>query len=370
MIVRLLSELAKMSKLLRRYPAESLVRPEAFTRLGTMRVSSGPVRVIAFEMVADRFYFLLFGAVVAHMASLVRLRADIAVVRAVNGAVGTSWIAHVKRSAPIVALWTQPWIRAYGPLVDGVAYRAASWATPLRNLADWRRSLELWRQLQVSGEQPSLFIDGIQVADLIVDSYLRFKPAIAFDVQDPFVRRLIWQAAREIRWAGDYFDEHLPSCYLTSYTTYLEHGLASRVALNRGVPVWSFGSLSRFAKRLSVVDPYQAPECSEYRRNFAALDRQKERLDEARVQLESRLSGGIDAATSYMRRSAYGGEEVTLPEGLAGAAVIFLHDFFDSPHIYPDLVFCDFWRWICFTIDTLEGNETSFSSSPIQTRFR
>ncbi len=364
MISSLLRELAKLSRLLRRYPPEPLVRPQVFMRLGTQCVDSGPLHIIAFQSVSDRFYFLLFGAIVARMASKVRLRADVVVVRAVNSAVGTSWISNAKRSALVVALCTQPWVRAYGSLISGVAYRSASWENPFRNLADWRRSLGLWRQLQASGETPSLLIDGVQVADLIVDSYLRFKPALTFDAQDPFVRRLIWQATMDIRRAGAYFDRNHPCCYLTSYTTYLEHGLATRVALNRGVPVWSFGSLARFAKRLSLVDPYQSPDCSTYRENFAALDCKKERLDEARTQLEIRLSGGVDAATSYMRRSAYGGEDVALPDGLAGAAVIFLHDFFDSPHLYPNLVFCDFWRWICFTIETLESAGVCFFIKP------
>jgi hypothetical protein len=44
-----------------------------------------------------------------------------------------------------------------------------------------------------------------------------------------------------------------------------------------------------------------------------------------------------------------------VPDGVAGAVVVFLHDFFDSPHVYADLVFEDFWQWICCTIDTLQA---------------
>jgi hypothetical protein len=165
----------------------------------------------------------------------VRLRADVVVVRAVSGAIGTNWLAGVKRSAPVVGLWTQPWLRAYGRLIAGVAYRAASWATPVRDLAAWRRSRSMWLQLQASGETPSLLIDGIEVADLIIDSYLRFKPALSFDAQDPFVRRLVWQAAREVHRAGAYFDRQRPCCYLTSYTTYLEHGRSGRSAAWRAL---------------------------------------------------------------------------------------------------------------------------------------
>src|SRR6185503_5145771 len=47
-----------------------------------------------------------------------------------------------------------------------------------------------------------------------------------------------------------------------------------------------------------------------------------------------------------------------------GAVVVFLHDFYDSPHIYADLVFPDFWEWICFTIETLRAAGIRFLLKP------
>lgn len=46
------------------------------------------------------------------------------------------------------------------------------------------------------------------------------------------------------------------------------------------------------------------------------------------------------------------------------AVVVFLHDFFDSPHIYAHLVFDDFWQWICFTIQTLTDAGIPFFVKP------
>ncbi len=255
-------------------------------------------------------------------------------------------------------------MRAYGDLIDGVAYRCATWAHPFADLLDWFRSGPLWRRLRQQGDALSLKIDGIEVADLLVDSYLRFKPAPQFDVGNPFVRRLVWQALRDVRQAQAYFGRRKPHWYLTSYTTYLEHGIPARVALNRGVDVWSFGNLNGFAKRLTQTDNFHTQNFADYRAGFEALDQQEEKLGAARQQLENRLSGGIDAATSYMRKSAYGQTPVELPSGLNGAVVIFLHDFYDSPHIYPDLVFQDFWRWVCFTVEVLQKSGTRFFLKP------
>tara|TARA_E500000318_G_scaffold72906_1_gene67496 strand:- start:13286 stop:14890 length:1605 start_codon:yes stop_codon:yes gene_type:complete len=355
--------LGKVGRLFSRYPDEAGVRPQSFDGMRMPPTEAGGA-LLSFQSVPDKFYFLLFGAIRARLEAHTVMRSEMVVVRAVSGAVGTGWLAELKRSAPVAWLWSNPWVRAYGDLIDGVAYRCATWAYPFRDLMDWFRSRPLWLQLQQQEESLSLAIDGIEVADLLVDSYLRFKPSPEFDVKDPFVRRLVWQAMRDVRQAQAYFGRRKPRWYLTSYTTYLEHGIPARVALRHGVEVWSFGNLNSFCKRLTQADNFHTQNFAQYRSGFEALDRQEERLGAARQQLENRLSGVIDAATSYMRQSAYGQSHVDLPHGLDGAVVIFLHDFYDSPHVYPDLLFPDFWRWVCFTIEVLKKSGVRFFLKP------
>lgn len=361
---KVLTMLGKVGRLFSRYPDEPAVRPQSFNgmRMPTSAEASGVL--LSFQSVPDKFYFLLFGAIRARLEAHTVIRSELVIVRAVSGAVGVGWLAELKRSAPMAWLWSNPWVRAYGDLIDVVAYRCATWAYPFRDLMDRFRSKSLWLQLQQQKEALSLKIDGIEVADLLVDSYLRFKPSPEFDVKDPFVRRLVWQALRDVRQAQAYFGRRKPRWYLTSYTTYLEHGIPVRVALRQGVDVWSFGNLNSFGKRLTQADDFHTQNFAGYRAGFEALDRKEERLDAARQQLESRLSGGIDIATSYMRQSAYGQTQVELPSGLDGAVVIFLHDFYDSPHVYPDLVFPDFWRWVCFTVEVLQHSGTGFFVKP------
>jgi hypothetical protein len=352
-----------LRRLFARYPADEVgVSPRAWAQLAQPGIHGTCSEVLVFQSVSDKFYFLLFGAFRARMAA----RADLVVVRSISGAVGSDCSAELKRSALVAWLWSGSWIRAYGPAIDGVAYRSATWRHPVADTRDWIRARALWMnmQAQAGGENYTLQVDGIEVADLVISSYLRFKPAPHFSTSDPFVRRLIWQALRDVRQAHAYFGRVKPRWYLTSYTTYLEHGLPARVALQHGVDVWSFGNLNRFGKQLTLSDTYQTVNSSRYREDFEALGPASELLEAARVQLEKRLSGGIDAATSYMRRSAYGASGEPVPTGLDGAVVVFLHDFYDSPHVYPDLIFDDFWQWICFTIETLQAQGTSFFLKP------
>jgi hypothetical protein len=354
----------KVKQLFSRYPDEPGVRPQSFTGMRNTPPEGTGGELLSIQSVPDKFYFLLFGAICACLGARVAVRTELVIVRAVSGAVGTGLRAELKRSAPVAWLLTSRWVRAYGDLIAGVAYRCATWTHPFRDLMDWFRSGPLWRQLQQQREALSLKIDGIEVADLLVDSYLRFKPSPEFDVKDPFVRRLVWQALRDVRQAQGYFGKHQPRWYLTSYTTYLEHGIPARVALRQGVEVWSFGNLNYFGKKLSLADDFHTQNFASYRTGFEALDDRDKRLSVARQHLEGRLSGEIDAATSYMRKSAYAQLDVEPPAGLDGAVVIFLHDFYDSPHVYPDLVFQDFWCWVNFTIRILQMTGVHFFLKP------
>lgn len=356
--------LGKVRQMLSRYPDDPVVRPRSFKGVRRSTQTRECSALLAFQCVPDKFYFLLFGAIRAQLATRVNVRAELVIVQAVSGAVGMGLWAELKRSALVAWLWCSRWARAYGDLIDGIAYRCATWAYPFLDLLDWFRSRTLWLQLQTQGQALSLMIDGIDVTDLLTDSYLRFKPSPEFDVTDPFVRRLVWQALRDVRQAHAYFGKYKPRWYLTSYATYLEHGIPVRVALSHGVEVWSFGNLNGFGKRLTQEDVFHTQNFAGYKEEFEVLDQQEKRLEDARQQLERRLSGGIDVAISYMRRSAYGQNDTDLPPGLDGAVVVFLHDFYDSPNIYPGMVFSDFWRWVCFTVDVLQSSNTLFFIKP------
>lgn len=337
--------------LFHRYPRIGWLKPEREFGAGRALKPSGGA-VLAVQATSSSFFVLLF----RHLIEVVQHRHPVAaegvVVRSINAAIGTGWVAHLKRSFILSHLYMRPWLHAFGGALRGVAYRSAAPA-PWSDLVDSVRAHALWKQAIRKGDLDDLTVAGICVGDLIVDSCLRFTPTAEFDVARPFVRTVIWQALRDVRKADLYFGQRRVKAYLTSHTTYLEHGIATRAALKHGVAVWSFGSLSVTGKRLSPDDAFHTPNADDYRRCFEALPNQDELLAEAERQLNHRLSGGVDPATSYMRQSAYAQSNVPVPEGLNGAVVIFLHDFYDSPHVYADLVFRDFWRWVCFTIDTL-----------------
>jgi hypothetical protein len=318
---------------------------------------------VAVECVEHPLYCALFASLCDEMRRVASTRVELIVVRSINAAVGTGVLHSVMRSA-LVGYWvSRQWIRAFRGVADGVGYRSRSLTHPLADLLDFWRSRTIWRQSRDRATFAQLQINGIQVGDLIIDSYVRFRPNASFQPQDRFTRLLIWQAFRDVRRASAYFRKRQPLMYLTSYSAYIEHGIPVRVALWHGVKVVSFGSLARFSKQLSRRDWFHTPDTHDYKSRFEQLDRQEERLSEAEQRLNIRLCGGIDAVTSYMRVSAYRDTSQAVPP-VAGATVLFLHDFYDSLHVYPEVVFHDFWSWACFTIDVLRASGQRFFVKP------
>ena len=124
------------------------------------------------------------------------------------------------------------WIRAARPWIRHVAYRSLVFrqSDSLTSPTEFR-SRALWRAQRGKTDGFAAVIDGVPVTDLVIDSYLRFRPSPRFDAADPFVLTLIRQAHRDVRRARRYFQRRRPAAYLTSYSTYLEHGIAVRVAL-------------------------------------------------------------------------------------------------------------------------------------------
>jgi len=307
--------------------------------------------IVLVEGVEDPYYYMLFGTICEGLQSRRQSRVEVHMFATLRVGMADSASGLLPALFPLQRLLADRWVRLYRRFVDGVGYRGQSF-DPVGDIVDLVRSVKQWRVIRQGGGVRGLEIDGVPVGDLLNDTYLRFRPSPKLNVDDRFLLFILWNAYRGVRRAQRYFRDKRPQLYLTSYTTYLQHGIPARVALMEGIPVISFGNFQEFAKRLSRDDWFHTRNPDEYRREFERLTDKQTYLAEADRQLTLRLSGGIDSATAYMANSAYHATTDDVPD-VRGAVVVFLHDFYDSPHVYRDLVFSDFWQWICFTLDTL-----------------
>ncbi len=322
-----------------------------------------PSFCVAVQAPHDVLFFGLFAALISDLRKHVTVDGYLLLVNSINFAIGTGLKQSFLRSFPYAFLVNSQWIRANHDFVDKVGYCSQSLRHPIGDLIDWFRAEHFWKLMQSSRDPAKLTVNDILIGDVVIDTYLRIKPSPKFEIKDSFVKKIIWQSLRDLRRSHSFFSMKRPAIYLTSYSTYIEHGIAVRVALKFGVKVHVYANPHVFGRILNSRHYFHTPETSDYRKIFNSLTNQSDRLVLAEQSLNSRLSGKIDTATSYMRLSAYAESDEAVPD-VAGDVIVFLHDFYDSPHIYANLVFTDFWTWIVFTIETLKTAGISFWIKP------
>jgi len=360
----------KLLRLFRWLPkSEGSIQIMNYLRLDARRRKLKPNNPkIVVQCIPDTVYYGLMAVLIADISKRWNVKADLLIVRSVNAAFGFSFLSEIKRSALICYVYMWQWIRLYSGLWSQVAYWSSSWAHPLIDLLSLFKSYKTWKAWKSKDSVLGELVEGVYVGDLVIDSYLRFKPSPMFDVHDVFVWRLLWQVYRDIYRSSKYFHEVKPLAYFTSYSTYIDHGIAARVALKEGVRVFSFGNFTKFGMELTSRHTTHAPNCESYKRSFELLSvaQQDKCICEADLQLGQRLNGLIDPATAYMKRSAYSkSEDLTgvIEAGFDGV-VIFLHDFYDSPHVWDEMIFDDFWEWVTLTIERLDKLKVSYYIKP------
>jgi len=207
--------------------------------------------------------------------------------------------------------------------------------------------------------------DGQLWGDLVYDTYLRFARRPTIDLNDEFLVEMMAWTLRLIRAYNLLFESRKYESFITLYSAYIHHGIPVRIALARDIPVYVLGAPNQL-----VGQP--KPGYHFHRRNFHRYhqwanelneDDRKEALKIGHMGLQRRFAGEKDSATSYMRDSAYRANPNYNIHKILGpknrtTVLLMGHDFFDSPHIYGDMIYPDFYIWMDETLKTL--SETDF----------
>jgi hypothetical protein len=324
------------------------------SRPRAVRQAGPDTPLVAVGAAPDFLYCAIFGEIISALRAHSEVRIEQLATLGFRPGAAQSLRGFVRAQLQYNRLWQRKWERLYGAFCDRVGYRALSRHPPLAEAGYWLRALRLWRGLQSKEQLVTLSHQGILIGDLIADTYLRLRPSPFIDLKDPYLAVVIRQALKDISTAFTYFNRRRPRIYLTSYTTYVQHGVPARVAVSLGIHTVAFGNHQQLATEITPGHLFQTKRADKYSHDFDTLPGQAEKLAQAEAALRTRLSGLRDEATAYMRASAYEVKTSEVPD-LNGAAVIFLHDFYDSAHIYRWMVFHDFWEWVSATIEGLDA---------------
>ena len=220
----------------------------------------------------------------------------------------------------------------------------------------------IWRSLRTKSDVLALEINGTACGDLIYDTYLRYRVQPTVDIKDPYLKIIISKCLNAQAAFRKQLSKSSYDIFLSSYSSYIQHGIPVREAINAGLDVFTAGNLSQYFKRLDKNDWLHTAAYWKYKSQLNLLGDVSSKRKAAKLQLQSRFNGQIDSATQYMKSSAYESNAHEMPANIE--AVVFLHDFFDSPHCYRNMLFEDFWEWAKFTLDVIESEQLNIAIKP------
>lgn len=307
------------------------------------------------------YHYGLFGAIITHIKEMKEYRVEQYVPRCfIIGETKNILILLLTRI--LSPFHVKRWINNYNAYCDKVGYKNNT-IKPFYDLIDSIKALKLWLNILKDNKIKNIIIENINFSDLVIDTYLRFKPSAKLEIRNIYFYFVLWQMYRNFRRAELYFKNKKPKYFITAYGTYIDFGIAVRVAIKNGVKVIAFGDTRGFIKELNYENWFHTRTTDQYSKIFDQLENKSELLSKAEHALKYRFSGGIDDATKYMRKSAYQLNNEYIPD-VKNSLVIFLHDFYDSPHGHKYMLFNDFWEWICYTIERLTEYNINYFIKP------
>jgi hypothetical protein len=322
------------------------------------------------ELPLDPIYILLFKSFYFDVG---RKNGSIkfVVTKSISAAIGTGIVAFLKRNYFISRFLTNKWLKLSQIRAADVAFFSCKPQSPYWVISNTIMAFRIWREWRrryLLDTNSELIIDGIKCDDLVIDTFLRYKPFPKYSIDSIFNWTLIYQVLKDCSLTQHYIDTERVSAIIVSYTTYIVHGVLVRMGIKNNLKVFSFGDLGCFALRHSSDHLHHTRKGHDYYKNYNMLPREAKArlLEESETYLNSRLSGGFDPAIKYMKKSAYGHAPVEFGGGtrIDGSVVLFLHDFYDSPHIQDNLIFPDFYSWAKETIEFLVENEINYYVKP------
>ena len=202
--------------------------------------------------------------------------------------------------------------------------------------------------------------NGIRIGELIYDTYLRFRSKYTLEMDDVCLADIIRYSKRLVQLWSDFIKSTNIEALITPYTAYHHWGIPSYVFLNQNIDVITFGSYNYIVSNLSVQHPYHSKNFNLFKQKFRQIPNEEMAIKKllAKQTLEQRLGGQIDSGTSYMKNTAFSSEYIVdfSPGKDKSWCVIFLHCFFDSPHIYGDSLFADFYEWVIYFLKRAVDN--------------
>lgn len=211
-------------------------------------------------------------------------------------------------------------------------------------------------RLETKRDVEGLHFEDVWIGDLLYDSHCMDYKVPTIDLHDPRFQDSLRKALSTYVFWRDYLDTHKVHAVIVSHTVYIQSGVITRLAIQRGISVYQINATH--LHYMTGKDLWAYNEFFYYPEQFRELsveERQKG-LETTRERLQQRFSGQVGVDMRYSKKSAYGriGGKPVLKKSQRIKILVATHCFFDSPHPYGVNLFPDFYEWLNFLGDISE----------------
>ena len=208
--------------------------------------------------------------------------------------------------------------------------------------------LSILESINSAEDLVQLKIDGIEIGDLIYDKYLAWEHAPTISLQSSEFTETVAECLFYFySWKKLLMDWDVAAVCI-SHSVY-HFAIPSRIAISQNIDVYQISTDSIY--RLDGTNTMAFKEEAFFPAVFEklTLDEKKVGIQAAREKLQKRFSGELSADLPYMSKSAFVESNGTLPIKNSHEQIVFLvatHDFYDSPHVFGQNFYPDFYLWI------------------------
>lgn len=201
--------------------------------------------------------------------------------------------------------------------------------------------------------------DGISYGELIIDTYLRFNNKPSYNTKNPdflFVYFFFFLKMSKIKRISKKLNIKV---LLTSFSTYIQFGLPLRFFLNKkNVEIYSKGELNKIVKKHKYNEMHHSFDFLNFKQDFNSLSNKKDLITKGLNHINNLIEGKAKL------KHVFNDQNSLLKNYLNCDGILFLHDFFDSPHIYGDTLFKGFYNWTDITINYCQKNNINLFIKP------
>jgi hypothetical protein len=209
-------------------------------------------------------------------------------------------------------------------------------------------------------------IKNLVIGDLLYDTYLRFRAQPTLFFKDFFFLKLVLKTYLVFNKLNKLHNKYKFKIFFTKYSSYIHHGLPVRFFLSKNVNVYSGKNNTQYNKKLSIKNFKHTENYKEFYSLRKYFSGKSDLINFSKKELNYRFSGKNNNLRIREDLGVNPYQIIKLNRSIKYnfEGVLFLQDFYDSPHDWGNLVFDDYYIWTVFTLNLIRKYKLKVAVKP------